>query len=175
MTGGTARAHLINRTLAAAAQAAGIAAIYQEPTIFPDLNIAENVYMGHHICSKVTKRINWGKIYKETENLLESLEVDLKPRTKVRNLSAAQQQMVEIVKALSLKSKILIMDEPTSALTMREVKDLFKIIKRLKKSGTSIIYISHRIEEAIEVADRVTVLRDGHYIGTRKISKTTID
>lgn len=157
------------------AQQNGIAAIYQEPTIFPDLNIAENVFMGHHICSTVTKRINWGKIYKETEKLLENLEVDLKPRTKVRSLSAAQQQMVEIVKALSLKSKILIMDEPTSALTMREVKDLFNIIKRLKRSGTSIIFISHRIEEAIEVADRVTVLRDGRYIGTRNVSKTTID
>ena len=157
------------------AQQSGIAAIYQEPTIFPDLNIAENVFMGHHICIKVTKRINWRKIYKEAEKLLQSLEVDLKPRTTVKSLSAAQQQLVEIVKALSLKSKILIMDEPTSSITLREVKELFGIIKRLKSSGTAIIFISHRIEEAMEIADRVTVLRDGHYIGTRDVSSVTID
>lgn len=166
---------LINLKNTFFAQQNGIAAIYQEPTIFPDLNIAENVFMGHHECSQITKRINWKKMYKDTEKLLESLEVNLNPRTKVRNLSAAEQQLVEIVKALSLNSKILIMDEPTSSLTLREVKDLFNIIKRLKSSGTSIIFISHRIEEAMEIADRVTVLRDGHYIGTRNISTVTID
>ncbi|GAH83057.1 unnamed protein product, partial [marine sediment metagenome] len=145
------------------------------PTIFRDLSIAENVFMGHQECSQITRRINWKKMYKDTEKLLESLEVNLNPRAKVRNLSAAEQQLVEIVKALSLNSKILIMDEPTSALTLHEVKDLFKIIKRLKSSGTSIIFISHRIEETFEIADRVTVLRDGHYIGTRNTSTLTID
>ena len=157
------------------AQQHGIAAIYQEPTIFPDLNIAENVFMGHQECSQITRRINWKKMYKDTEKLLESLEVNLNSRTKVRNLSAAEQQLVEIVKALSLNSKILIMDEPTSALTLHEVKELFNIIKRLKSSGTSIIFISHRIEETFEIADRVTVLRDGHYIGTCNISAVTTD
>lgn len=157
------------------AQQHGIAAIYQEPTIFPDLSIAENVFMGHQECSQITRRINWKKMYKDTEKLLESLGVNLNPRTKVRNLSAAEQQLVEIVKALSLNSQILIMDEPTSALTLNEVKDLFGIIKRLKSSGTSIIFISHRIEDIFEIADRVTVLRDGHYIGTNNISTVTVD
>ena len=157
------------------AQQHGIAAIYQEPTIFPDLSVAENVFMGHQECSQITKRINWKKMYKDTEKLLESLGVNLNPRTKVRNLSAAEQQLVEIVKALSLNSQILIMDEPTSALTLNEVKDLFGIIKRLKSSGTSIIFISHRIEEIFEIADRVTVLRDGHYVGNNNISTVTVD
>lgn len=157
------------------AQKYGIATIYQEPTIFPDLSVAENVYMGHHEYSPVTRRIKWKKIYDNTVKLLESLEVKLDPRTIVKNLSAAIQQLVEIVKALSHNSQILIMDEPTSALTLSEVRDFFKIIERLKNSGTSIIFISHRIEEVFEIADRVTVLRDGHYIGTRDVSGVTID
>lgn len=157
------------------AQKHGIATIYQEPTIFPDLSIAENVYMGHHEYNPVTRHIKWKKIHDNTVKLLESLEVKLDPRTMVKNLSAANQQLVEIVKALSQNSQILIMDEPTSALTLSEVKDLFKIIKHLKNSGTSIIFISHRIEEVFEIADRVTVLRDGHYIDTRDVSDVTID
>lgn len=167
--------NLVNLKNALFAQKHGIASIYQEPTIFPDLSVAENIYMGHQECSPITKRLNWKKMYDNTEQLLESLELKLDPRTMVRNLSAAEQQLVEIVKALSLNSQILIMDEPTSALTLNEVKDLFKIIKHLKSSGTSIIFISHRIEETFEIADRVTVLRDGHYIGTKNISTVTVD
>lgn len=167
--------NLVNLKNSLFAQKHGIAAIYQEPTIFPDLSVAENVYMGHQECSPITRRINWKKMYDNTGQLLESLEVKLDPRTRVRNLSAAEQQLVEIVKALSLNSQILIMDEPTSALTLNEVKDLFEIIKRLKSSGTSIIFISHRIEETFEIADRVTVLRDGHYIGTNNISTVTVE
>ncbi len=167
--------NLVNLKNSLFAQKHGIAAIYQEPTIFPDLSVAENVYMGHQECSPITRRINWKKMYDNTGQLLESLEMKLDPRVKVKDLSAAKQQLVEIVKALSLNSQILIMDEPTSALTLNEVKDLFKIIKRLKSSGTSIIFISHRIEEIFEIADRVTVLRDGHYIGTNNISTVTVD
>jgi len=157
------------------AQQHGIAAIYQEPTIFPDLSVAENVFMGHQEYNPISRLINWRKVYEETEQLLKSLGVDLNPRMMVKNLSTAKQQMVEIVKALSVKSRILIMDEPTSALTLREVKDLFDIIRRLKESGTSIIFISHRLEEAFEIADRITVLRDGRYVGTRNISDATVD
>ena len=167
--------NLVNLKNALFAQKHGIASIYQEPTIFPDLSVAENIYMGHQECSPITKRLNWKKMYDNAEQLLESLELDLDPRTKVRNLSAAEQQLAEIVKALSLNSQILIMDEPTSALTLNEVTSLFKIIKHLKSLGTSIIFISHRIEEIFEMADRVTVLRDGHYIGTNNISTVTVD
>jgi len=157
------------------AQKYGIATIYQEPTIFPDLSVAENVYMGHHEYSSLTRCIRWKKIYDDTVKLLDSLEVRINPHAMVKNLSAANQQLVEIIKALSQNSQILIMDEPTSALALSEVEDLFKIIERLKNSGTSIIFISHRIEEIFEIADRVTVLRDGNYIGTRNVSSVTID
>ena len=165
----------VNITGPLVAQQYGIAAIYQEPAIFPDLSVAENVFMGHHEYNPISRRINWRRVYEETEQLLKSLDVDLNPRITVKNLSAAKQQMLEILKALSVKPRILIMDEPTSTLTLREVKDLFDIIRRLKESGTSIIFISHRLEEAFEIADRITVLRDGHYISTRNISEVTMD
>ena len=166
---------LVNISNPLIAQHYGIAAIQQEPTIFPDLNVAENVFMGHMEYDRFTKRLKWKKMYEATEKLLKALEVKLNPREKVKNLSIANQQLVEIVKALSLNSRILIMDEPTSALTLHEVDELFGIIKQLQNSGTSIIYISHRIEETFEIADRVTVLRDGHYIGTRNVSETNVD
>ncbi len=165
----------VNITGPLMAQQYGIAAIYQEPAIFPDLNVAENIFMGHQEYNPLSRRINWRRVYEETEQLLKSLEVDLNPRITVKNLSTAKQQMIEILKALSAKPRILIMDEPTSALTSHEVKDLFDIIRRLKESGTSIIFISHRLEEVFEIADRITVLRDGHYISTRNISEVTID
>jgi rhamnose transport system ATP-binding protein len=157
------------------AQQLGIAAIYQEPTVFPDLNVIENVFMGHQEYDRLTRRIKWKKMYEDTEALLKSLNVALNPKAKVRSLSVAEQQLVEIVKALSIKSRILIMDEPTSALTLHEVEELFDIIRRLKSSGTSIIYISHRLEEAFVIADRVTVLRDGQYIGTHQVSEVQVD
>jgi rhamnose transport system ATP-binding protein len=158
-----------------AAQRYGIAAIYQEPTVFPDLSVAENVFMGHQDYDPLTRRIKWKKMYEETDKLLKSLGVNLNPKTRVKSLSAANQQLVEIVKALSINSRILIMDEPTSALTMREVEELFQIIRHLRKSATSIIYISHRLEETFQIADRVTVLRDGRYIETRKVSDVRVD
>lgn len=165
----------VNITGPLMAQQYGIAAIYQEPAIFPDLNVAENIFMGHHEYNPLSRQINWRRVYEETEQLLKSLDVDLNPRITVKNLSTAKQQMIEILKALSAKPRILIMDEPTSALTSHEVKDLFNIIRRLKESGTSIIFISHRLEEVFEIADKITVLRDGHYVSTRNISEVTID
>ena len=153
-----------------AAQRLGVAAIYQEPTIFPELSIAENVFMGHQVADRLTRRIDWRTVYGETKRLLDSLDVKLDPKTQVKRLSAAEKQLVEIVKALSLNSKVLIMDEPTSSLTHKEIDQLFSTIGRLKKQGTSVIFISHRLEEAFRIADRITVLRDGHYIGTRSIS-----
>jgi rhamnose transport system ATP-binding protein len=153
----------------------GIAAIYQEPTLFPDLNVAENIFMGHQPLRSTTRRIDWARMYAEAGKLLDSLGVDLDPRTRVRGLSFADQQMVEIAKALSLHAQVLIMDEPTSALTLREVEDLFRIARQLRDAGTAVIFISHRLEEVFEVADRVTVLRDARYIGTRPVSEVTPD
>jgi len=157
------------------AQRHGIAAIYQEPTLFPDLDVAENIFMGRQPLQPVTRRIDWRKMYEEAGKLLRSLGVSLDPHTRVRGLSFADQQMVEIAKALSLNARILIMDEPTSALTLREVATLFRIVRQLRDAGTAIVFISHRLEEAFELADRVTVLRDGHYIGTRTVKDATTD
>ncbi|MGM0366780.1 MAG: ATP-binding cassette domain-containing protein, partial [Actinomycetota bacterium] len=112
-----------------AAQRLGIAAIYQEPTVFPELSITENVFMGHQEYNKVSRRIRWRKMYEHTRQLLDSLGVNLNPRTRLKQLGTAEQQMIEIVKALSLNSNILIMDEPTSSLTLKEIDKLFKIIR----------------------------------------------
>jgi len=146
----------------------GIAAIYQEASLFQDLTIAENIYMGHQEVNPVTKSIRWRKIYNDASALIKSLDVDLNPRALVKSLGFAEKQLVEIIKALSMNAKILIMDEPTSALTSEEVDYLFSITKKLREQGTGIIFISHKIDEVMEIADRVTVLRDGKIIGTDK-------
>ncbi|MDD3521113.1 MAG: sugar ABC transporter ATP-binding protein [Actinomycetota bacterium] len=153
----------------------GIAAIYQEPAIFPDLNIAENIFMGHQAYNKYTRKISWRSLYKKTDNLMKELNIDLNPKQKIRTLSLAERQMVEIAKALSIKSKIIIMDEPTSALSISESEKLFEIIAQLKNSGVSVIFISHRIEDIFRVTDRLTVLRDGKCIGTKDIEEVTKD
>jgi rhamnose transport system ATP-binding protein len=155
------------------AQRLGIAAIYQEATVFPDLDVAENIFMGHHPVRSVTRSITWRQMYEQAAQPLRDLGVDLDPRTKVRGLTVAQLQMVEIAKALSFNAQVLVMDEPTSALTLNEVADLFRIAKQLRDVGTAIIFISHRLDEVFELADRVTVLRDGHYVGTRDVSQVT--
>ncbi|MFW6097288.1 MAG: sugar ABC transporter ATP-binding protein [Chloroflexota bacterium] len=153
------------------AQQQGIAAIYQEPSLFPDLDIAENILAGRQPTR--AGRVDWRAMRREARDLLQQLGVRLDPRTKARNLSVAQQQTVEIARALSLNAQLLIMDEPTSSLTLNEVEELFSIIRRLREAGTAIIFISHRLEELFAVADRVTVLRDGKYVDTRQISEVT--
>ena len=157
------------------AQRLGIAAIYQEATVFPDLDIAENIFMGHHPVRFVSRQVAWREMYEQAAQPLRDLGVDLDPRTRVRGLTVAQLQMVEIAKALSFNARVLIMDEPTSALTLHEVADLFRIARKLREAGTAIIFISHRLDEIFELADRVTVLRDGHYVGTHDVSEVTHD
>jgi rhamnose transport system ATP-binding protein len=156
------------------ANALGISAIYQELSIFPDLDIAENIFAGRRP-KLFGALVDWRTMYREAGRLLNSLGVNLDLRTKARNLSIAQQQMVEIARALSVRSRILIMDEPTSALTLHEVADLFQIVRRLRDSGTAILFISHRLEELFEIADRVTVLRDGTYVDTRPTTGVSQD
>lgn len=151
------------------AQQHGIGAIYQEPSLFPDLDIAENILAGRQPVR--AGRIDWRAMYHEAHQLLQQLGVGLDPRTKARNLSVAQQQTVEIARALSLNAQLLIMDEPTSSLTLTEVEELFRIIRQLRAAGTAVIFISHRLEELFAVADRVTILRDGRYVGTRDMSE----
>jgi rhamnose transport system ATP-binding protein len=156
------------------ATALGISAIYQELSTFPDLDIAENIFIGRQPTG-ASGLLDWPKLYREAERLLESLGVHLNLRTKTRYLSVAQRQMVEIARALSVHARILIMDEPTSALTLNEVADLFQIVRRLRENGTAILFISHRLEELFEIADRVTVLRDGAYVDTRLMADVTQD
>ncbi|MBZ5529670.1 MAG: sugar ABC transporter ATP-binding protein [Acidobacteriia bacterium] len=154
------------------ATALGISAIYQELSTFPDLDIAENIFVGRRP-TLASGLVNWRRMYRDAEQLLSSLGVHLDLKTKARYLSVAQQQMVEIARALSVNARILIMDEPTSALTLNEVADLFQIVRRLRENGTAILFISHRLEELFEIADRVTVLRDGAYVDTRSMNGVT--
>ncbi|MGE5462325.1 MAG: sugar ABC transporter ATP-binding protein [Syntrophothermus sp.] len=153
---------------------AGITAIYQELSLFPDLDVAENIFVGYQPLA-AGGRIDWRKLYRQAEELLTSLGVHLDLKQKARTLSIAQQQMVEIARAFSLNARILIMDEPTSSLTLNEVADLFRLVRRLRDEGTAIIFISHRLEELFEIADRVTVLRDGTYVGTRPLKEVSRD
>lgn len=153
------------------AQLLGIGIIYQELNLIPHLTVAENIFLGREYLNSFGF-INSKKIYEETKKLLCELNVDINPDSLVSTLGTAQQQMVEIARALSLNSQILIMDEPTSSLTKNEIHELFHSIRKLKQKGVAIIYISHRLEEIFEIGDRVTVLRDGNYISTKLIDET---
>ncbi|HEX2916063.1 MAG TPA: sugar ABC transporter ATP-binding protein [Chloroflexia bacterium] len=155
------------------AQTNGIAAIYQEPSLFPDLDIAENILVGRQPMSR--RGVDWKLMYQEASRLLQRLGSSLNPRTKARELSVAQQQVVEIARALSINAKVLIMDEPTSSLTQGEVEELFTIVRQLRAAGTAVVFISHRLEELFALADRVTTLRDGSYVGTRDMSNVTTE
>jgi rhamnose transport system ATP-binding protein len=153
---------------------AGIAAIYQELSLFPDLDVAENIFVGRQPTT-TGGRIDWRKLYADAGNLLLSLGVHLDLKQKARSLSIAQQQMVEIARAFSINARILIMDEPTSSLTLNEVADLFRLVRRLRDEGTAIVFISHRLEELFELTDRVTIMRDGSYVDTCLLKDVTRD
>ncbi|MDR1955564.1 MAG: sugar ABC transporter ATP-binding protein [Treponema sp.] len=148
------------------AQALGIAAVYQHVTCFPDLSVAENIFMGHEKTGKKVRYIDWRSMNREAEELLESLGANFASRAVMGSLSVAQQQMVEIAKAISAHSRIIIMDEPTAPLSQRESEELYRITQGLKEQGAAIIFISHRFEDIYRLADRITVLRDGKYINT---------
>jgi rhamnose transport system ATP-binding protein len=153
------------------AQEMGIAAIYQHVTCFPDLSVTENIFMGHEKIQKVTKRILWKELHEKANSLLKELGANFDSKTTMGTLSVAQQQIVEIAKALSTNSKIIIMDEPTAALTRNESEELYRITEKLRDSGTSIIFISHRFEDMYRLASQVTVFRDSKYIGSWGINE----
>lgn len=156
-------------------QELGISVIHQELNLVPYLNAVENIFMGRQPLKNRLGFIDWKKMKSQTQSLLDQLGISLKLNVPVGRLSVAHQQMVEIAKALSYDSQIIIMDEPTATLTDEEIKKLFNIIKKLSEKGVSIIYVSHRLGEIKELADRVTVLRDGQYIGTEPVEDITID
>ncbi|MFN7252289.1 MAG: sugar ABC transporter ATP-binding protein [Anaerobacillus sp.] len=153
------------------AQAVGIAAIYQHVTNYPDLSVTENIFMGHEKVQKLTGRLLWNEMHEEARKLLRSLGCSVDPKSEMGALSVAQQQIVEIAKAISTKAKIIIMDEPTAALTARESEELYKIAENLRDHGASIIFISHRFEDMYRLATQVTVLRDAKYIGSWKVDE----
>lgn len=157
------------------ALAKGISMIHQELCLVPSMTVADNVWIGR--CSRFSK----GGLYlpglceEETQKLFDAYGIELNPREQVKNLSTAQMQMVEIARAISYGSQIVIMDEPTSALSDKEVKVLYKIIRQLTASGVSVLFISHKLEEVFDLADRVTIFRDGHMVGLHKVSDLTMD
>jgi len=155
------------------AQKHGIAAIYQHVTCYPDLSVAENIFMGHEDVDPKTKRILWNKMNTKAAELLQDLGADFGPKVLMSALSTAQQQIVEIAKAISTEAKIIIMDEPTAALTQKESEELYKITEKLRDQGASIIFISHRFEDMYRLASKVTVFRDAKYIGTWDVDSIT--
>ena len=144
----------------------GIAMIHQELKLFPDLTVAENIYFGRYPYSG--GKIDWKKLYCMADEAMAMLSKDIKGKDKIRTLSVAQQQLVEIVRAIVKKTEVIIMDEPTASLTDEETKMLFRVIEQVKTTGVSIIFISHRLDEILQISDSVTVLRDGVLIGTLK-------
>jgi len=155
------------------AQALGIAIIHQELNMCTDLTVAENMFLGRE--AHFHGVVKQPEMNRQAKAILDELKIDLDPTTVVKKLPVSKQQMVEIAKALSTKARILIMDEPTSALTEREIVELFRIIRDLKRQGCAIVYISHRLEELKEITDRVSIFRDGRYVATRNYSETTLD
>ncbi len=154
------------------ARACGVSMIYQELNLLPELTVAENIFLGREPVRR-SGILNRRRMIDESRCWLGRLHQDIDPRLLIRDLSLAQQQMVEIVKALTLEARIMIMDEPSSILTERELDELFALMSRLKSEGMAIIYISHRLEEIFRVSDTVTVMRDGRAISTRPISEAS--
>jgi len=152
----------------------GVSIIFQEMNLLKNLTVAENIFLGRQPLAR-TGIIDWKKMNLDARSLLDAIQSDISEKAMVSSLSVGQMQMVEIAKALSFKSNIIIMDEPTSALTEKEVQALFNIIKQLKKDNVAIVYISHRLEEIMKIGDRLTVLRDGKYIATVNVADITMD
>ena len=158
------------------AQALGISTIFQEFTLAPDMTVAENIFLGREPLRFAPLAIvDRRALIRHTRDVLASLDLRIEPAAKVKHLGVAQQQMVEIAKALSLDARLIIMDEPTATLTAHEIERLFEAIDRLKRRGVAVIYVSHRLDEVKAICDRATILRDGAYIATVPVASTTID
>ncbi len=151
---------------------AGVRVIYQELNLVPSLSVAENLFLGREPLRRGTGCVvNWPKMYRQAAEILARFQLDLDPREQVGRLGVAHQQIIEIAKAVSCQACIVVMDEPTAALSERETETLFRIIHSLKKQQVSVVYISHRLEEIERIADRVTILRDGRHIATARQSE----
>ena len=157
------------------AQELGISMIHQELNLAPHLTVAQNVFLGREPRGGGRVFLDEPAINRATQELFDMMRLRINPRTKVADLTVAKQQMVEIAKALSYNAQVLIMDEPTAALTESEIEELFTIIRRMRSQGVGVVYISHRLEELRQISDRVTVMRDGRYIDTVRTADATID
>lgn len=157
------------------AMSLGISIIYQEFNLAPTLSVGENIFLGREPIGKVPGLVNFRKLYRDAQELISHLGVPMDVRSPVSRLSVAQQQMVEIAKATSRNSRIIVMDEPSATLTDHELSALFELIRKLKAQGVSIIYISHRLEEVFQVCDTATIMRDGRHIVTKPVSELTRD
>lgn len=166
------RGQRVEHNTPAKARALGIGVIYQQPALFPDLTVAENIALAKD-SANLWRKVDWRARHDHAVELLRKIGADIRPDTLGRTLSMPQQQLVEIAKALDADASILIMDEPTASLGDRDAENLFRIISELQANGTAFVYISHRFEEIFRLADRVTVLRDGNSIETRPIAGTT--
>src|SRR5689334_5638636 len=151
----------------------GVSIIYQEFNLVPYLNAAENIFLGREPRALLPGFVDFGTMYREAQRIIDKLGVHVNVRTQVNRLSIAQQQMVEIAKATSRDTKIIVMDEPSATLTDHELRSLFDLIRQLSSEGHSIVYISHRMEEIFEICDRVTILRDGRWVATDDIKNLT--
>jgi rhamnose transport system ATP-binding protein len=149
----------------------GIAVIYQEPSLFPDLTLAENVFVGRQLTQGGL--VDWAEMDSQARALFERLGVNLDPQHKARGISIADQQIVEIAKALSTDATVIVMDEPTAALSSREVERLFQVARNLRDQGMAVVFVSHRLDEVFALCDRMTVMRDGATVGTELIANTT--
>ena len=152
----------------------GISAIHQESVMFDELSVMENIFIGNHI-TKTNNLVDWQQMEKKTKELLGNLEADIKPNEKIKDLSIAQRHIVQISRSLIHDADIVIMDEPTASLSQKEIDELYSIIRNLKKQNKSIIFISHKLDEVMEVCDEFTVLRDGELINTDFITNTNKD
>ncbi|TXC90991.1 sugar ABC transporter ATP-binding protein [Metabacillus litoralis] len=153
----------------------GIAVIHQELNIIPYLSVIDNMFLGKELTVGKTGIVRHKEMKKKTKEYLNALGIDIDPDIEAGELSVGQQQMIEIARAVAANMEVLIMDEPTAALTDREIDSLFKVISRLREQGVGIVYISHRMEEIFQICDRISVLRDGSFIGVKKIPKTNFD
>lgn len=151
----------------------GITAIHQETVLFDELTVTENIFVGHYLYRGIFKKLDWPAMHQKAQEILLRLEVQIDPRATLKTLSIAQRHMVAIARALSFEAQVVILDEPTAALSQHEIVEFYQIVERLKGEGKAILFISHKFDEIFAIADHYTILRDGIYISSGKISEIT--
>ncbi|HEY3589825.1 MAG TPA: sugar ABC transporter ATP-binding protein [Buttiauxella sp.] len=158
-----------------AAHKVGITAIHQETVLFDELTVTENIFVGHYLYRGFLKKLDWPAMHQKAQEILSRLEVQINPRSTLKTLSIAQRHMVAIARALSFEAQVVILDEPTAALSQHEIVEFYQIVERLKGEGKAILFISHKFDEIFAIADHYTILRDGVYISSGQINEITAE